>query len=319
MKNSAVFWGSALVALAPTLALAAPPRISLAFEKNMGQARADVAFLARADSGALFLTERSAVLTQGHASVTLSPQGNIAHWQATAPQPGVVSYLLGNQPLKTTRRFGRVHTSGVFPGVELVYYTTQNALEFDAKIAPHANPNRVQFHLSGAQKATLQPDGDLRLQSGGETITLAHPESYQRDAKGRRVAVASRYTLAKSGAGWTLGFALGKYDPSRTLVIDPKVVYSFRFGGLSTESVALTNHGQTKLAGTDAAGNFYITGSLGGTSIGFSFPQVSSIYPNPRLAFIAKFNPTGQLVYSTYIGGTSNGNDGFGNFTFLGK
>ena len=299
MKNSAVFWGGALVALAPTLALAAPPRIPLAFEKNIGQARADVAFLARTDSGALFLTEHSTVLTQGTAAITLTPQGKVAHWQADAPQPGVVSYVLGKQPLKTTRRFGRVHAAGVFPGVELVYYTAQNALEFDARLAPHADPSRVKFRLSGASQATIAHNGNVTLTAGRESITLARPESYQTDAQGRRKTVASRYTLVRSGDGWTLGFSLGKYDPSRTLVIDPKVVYSFRFGGQSSESVALTNHGQVKLAGTDSTGNLYLTGAVSGTS----FPQVNPIYSGDRSAFITKFSPTGQLVYSTYIGG----------------
>jgi hypothetical protein len=56
----------------------------------------------------------------------------------------------------------------------------------------------------------------------------------------------------------------------------------------------------------DAAGNAYVTGVTGSTN----FPTTSGAFATqsvgPQEAFIAKFGPTGQVLYSTYLGGGSD-------------
>ncbi len=90
---------------------------------------------------------------------------------------------------------------------------------------------------------------------------------------------------------------MAAYDHTRSLVIDPVLIYSSYLGGNGTEvGNAIT---------VDDAGNAYITGDTT-SSI---FPTVSpldSTLGGTEDAFIVKINPTGSaIVYSTYLGGSS--------------
>ena len=94
-----------------------------------------------------------------------------------------------------------------------------------------------------------------------------------------------------------VGFQLGAYDRSRTLIIDPVLAYSTYLGGSGAESCsAITGFpsrpGCPAIA-VDAASNAYVAGSTTSTN----FPQTAGEY-QPELAtgatanvFIAKFNP----------------------------
>ncbi len=129
---------------------------------------------------------------------------------------------------------------------------------------------------------------------------------------GARRAVDARYTLT----GTTVGVALGAYDHSRPLTIDPVLVYGTYLGG----STGYTNNGNTYPNGIavdaagdddahhialDASGNAYVTGWTSSTN----FPVVNaaqSAYGGGQYdAFVTKLNPSGTaLVYSTYLGGS---------------
>jgi Beta-propeller repeat len=78
-------------------------------------------------------------------------------------------------------------------------------------------------------------------------------------------------------------------------VIDPTLVYSTYFGG----SVGDGAHA----IAVDAQGSVYITGDTGSGD----FPTAQAAQPLPggqRDAFVAKLDPSGSLVYSTYLGGS---------------
>ena len=92
-----------------------------------------------------------------------------------------------------------------------------------------------------------------------------------------------------------MGFAVGAYDPGRPLIIDPTIVYSTFLGG-SIFDIAWS-------MAVDAAGNAYIAGYTASSN----FPTVSPYQPAPGGqgdAFVAKFDPDGTPLYSTYLGGS---------------
>ena len=97
------------------------------------------------------------------------------------------------------------------------------------------------------------------------------------------------------GARTRSAIEIGDYDPTRPLVIDPVLVYSSYLGGSS---------GDTGFAvAVDAEGSTYITGNTSSVD----FPTLNSLQPlAQRDIFVAKLDPTGsQLVYSTYLGGST--------------
>ncbi len=92
-----------------------------------------------------------------------------------------------------------------------------------------------------------------------------------------------------------MGFELGPYDSSQSLIIDPVVSYSTYLGGSSTGAV-------TGLA-VDSAGDLYATG----WTAALNFPIAGAVQATNQGgvdAFVVKLNAAGTaLIYATYIGG----------------
>jgi hypothetical protein len=134
---------------------------------------------------------------------------------------------------------------------------------------------------------------------------------------GQRRPVAASYAVD----GETVRFAIGDYDRSRALVIDPILSYFSYLGGTGADYIGNANPGSvgsagpepTQAAGIDSSGNLYVGGSTTSTD----FPVVSPVLPkttktntSETWAFVSKFSPDGsKLLYSTYIGGSTGGND----------
>jgi len=85
-------------------------------------------------------------------------------------------------------------------------------------------------------------------------------------------------------------------DSSKTLVIDPVLVYSTYLGGTGTDQpVGLT---------VDASGNVYVAGYT--DSADFPLAAIGSLAGNTDHVFVAKIDATGSnLIYADYIGGNN--------------
>src|SRR4029450_11335585 len=102
----------------------------------------------------------------------------------------------------------------------------------------------------------------------------------------------------------TVGFDVGRYDHSETLVIDPILSYSTFLGGNGVDDA--------RSIATDSTGSVYITGST--TSTNFpgvgaiqSFPCNLDTFVDTSDAFVMKLNASGTaLLYSTYLGGADD-------------
>ncbi len=145
----------------------------------------------------------------------------------------------------------------------------------------------------------IDSNGNLKISASNGEISFHKPVVYQMK-DGKREPVSGKFQLlAKSD----LGFALGNYDHSRELVIDPTLAYSTYLGGSTGDSA--------NGIAVDATGHAYVTGS----TYSSDFPTIASSYEatdpalgnaNPtNVAFITKFHHDGSgLIYSTFLGGT---------------
>jgi hypothetical protein len=210
--------------------------------------------------------------------------------------PGKVNYLVGRDPrawLRDIPTYGRVRYTGVYPGIDTVWYGKQGRLEYDLDLQPGADPNQIAVRFEGAKKLSLEANGDLRVEMAGGSLSLKLPEVYQEGIAGRK-RIASGYELR---AGNEVGFHLAPYDKAQPLVIDPTLVYATYFGSGGPTVTAMT---------VDGSGNIYIGGFTSGNFI----PAVSAVQPGllgQQNAFVAKFDPTGTTVlYSTYLGGSQS-------------
>ena len=285
---------------------AAYGKLPLSFEINQGQTNGQVKFLSRGSGYNLFLTSTEAVLslhqpgTDDKASsalrinlVAANPHAKI---EGLDQLPGKSNYFIGKNPRNwhtAVSTFERVYYHEIYKGIDLVYYGNQRQLENDFVVSPGADASTIALAFGGAKKIAIDKDGNLLLQIGGGQVQLQRPVIYQL-VDGIRQDVSGTYVLKSSG---DVGFDVAAYDHSRSLVIDPVLVYSSYLGGNGTEV--------GNAIYVDDAGSAYITGDTT-SSI---FPTVNPIDPTlggTTDAFIVKINPSGSaIVYSTYLGGSS--------------
>jgi uncharacterized protein (TIGR03437 family) len=215
------------------------------------------------------------------------------------PQPGRNNYFRGKDPSQWRTglpRYARVQYSDLYPGIDIVYYGNGRKLEYDLIVSPQADPARIRIEFDHAGSARIASGGDFVFNASRGEVRLRKPVIYQ-NLSGVRREVPGRYVLKGRNI---LGFQIGAYDRSRSLVIDPVLTYATYLGGASDETALAV--------ATDAAGNSYAAGYT--TSV--NFPASSGAYEasppgGATDIFVAKYSPGGQLVYATYLGG--NGED----------
>ncbi len=287
--------------------LAAYDQIPMSFEVNQGQTDAQVQYLAHGAGYTLFLTPEEAVLSLQSATAGAAQQspGAALRMQLVgadaAPQlvgqdqiPSTSNYITGNNPsqwVTDVPNFARVQEPGVYPGVNLVYYGNQQQLEYDFTVAPGTDPGVIRLAFSGAESMALDAQGDLVLHTAAGDVVEHAPVLYQEIA-GARQAVSGHYVLEQDGQ---VGFAVGTYDPSQPLVIDPTLVYSTYLGGDGND--------QGNAIAVDQDGNVYISGSTTSDNFPTTAGSISGTLGSQNV-FVSKLNAAGTaLVYSTYLGG----------------
>jgi uncharacterized repeat protein (TIGR01451 family) len=286
----------------------------LSFEANQGQSDGRVKFLSRGRGYQLFLTNDEAVLKlqrrgsgQSVIRMKLAGANLAAHVNATEELAAKSNYFIGKDPTRWhtgVPQYSRVRYHNLYPGIDLVFYGNQGQLEYDFEIAPGADPNAVELHFDGPDQIALDANGDLVMRTDTGVVRLHAPRIYQ-EIDSRRRDVAGHFVLASNRH---VRFSLGEYDRSRALVIDPQLTYSTYLGGAGDENCttitinASNTVDNCQKVAVDSAFNFYLMGST--TSTDFPpQPGVHGALSGTRNIFVSKFNQSGGLVSSTYLGG----------------
>jgi hypothetical protein len=294
-------------------------KLPLTFEANRGQTDPRVKFLAHGPGYSVFLTSGQMVLAlrpsatlsaaKSSSAVSVSQKTGSAVIQLNLVganpnpavagenlQPGKVNYFIGKDPKKWQTNvpiYKQVHYTSIYPGIDLIYYGNQARVEHDFIVAPGADPRQIQMEIQGADRLSLAANGDLILHKGNDEVRLQAPIVYQ-EFHGMQVPVTGQYKVQNATR---VSFALGPYDKTMPLVIDPVLVYSTFLGGLADD-------GGVGIA-VDSAGCAYVAGTTDSTN----FPVASEAGPPPsgENAFVAKLDVSGSsLVYADYIGGSSD-------------
>jgi len=283
-----------------------PVKLPLIFEENRGQAGPDVRFLARGEGYTIAVGPSGNRLVLGRAALGFRFAGSnsAAPELGQAPLSGRINYLRGKQQawLTDIPTFERIRQTGVYPGIDVVYYGNQSRLEYDIVVSPGASIRKIAIAFDDAARLSIDDEGNLHVKSGAAELIQKKPVIYQ-SVGGSARRISGRYKLLRTNV---VGFEVGRYDRSKPLIIDPILTYSTYLGG---------SNGDENARGivTDAAGYIYVTGSTTSTN----FPVTSGAFQtnagtvDPSLgysdAFVTKINPAGTaLVYSTYIGGSGD-------------
>ena len=319
---------------------AAYSKLPMSFEENQGQTAREVRYAARGGGYELFLTSQEAVMAlRSPEKLDFSPRHRSAylrairdmrragqtkpltairlHFEGANPEPQIsgadrlptrVNYFTGSDPKNwhtDIPAYSRVKYSGVYPGVDLVFYGNQGHLEYDFVVAPGADPSAIQLKIDGAKKMRVNARGDLVLSVPGGEVALQKPLIYQQ-SNGKQREIAGNFVLADNHC---VTFSVPKYDRKAPLILDPILNYSTYLGGSGIE-----NQSQPTGIAVDNAGDAFVAGQTfsvdfpAGTNAGL----VANPNPNLGASYVAELNPTGtQLLYSSYlIGSTTTPSDG---------
>jgi hypothetical protein len=303
----------------PQSAAANYGKLATTFEGNVGQTDPQVKFLSRGSGYVVYLTAGGMVFsahsqlvakTGAQANAKATPnqtqtgaviQLNLVNANPSPVavgenlQPGKANYFIGRDRSKwhtNVATYGKVHYKDVYPGIDLVYYGNPSQMEYDFEVAAGADPRQIQFDVKGADSVSVDPNGDLVLQTGQGALHVKSPVLYQ-TFNNMKLPVSGGFTLKNSTR---VGFSLTGYDKTKPLVIDPVLLYSTYLGGLADDQatgIAVDSEGSAYVAGWTQSTNFPLA-SQGPTPGGIN-------------AFIAKLDVSGSsLLYADFIGGSSD-------------
>ena len=282
--------------------------LPLAFEINQGQAASQVQFLAHGAGYELSLAGSMMTIALSAARPSLNtpsatgidaasltpPAPDVIQMQfvganpdvqavGVGPLPGTANYLIGTNPAQwhtDIPTYGGVELQDLYPGISLRYYSNAGQLEYDWVVSPGADPGAIGMAFQGTEGVTIDPRGDLVLNTPDGAVAEQAPTIYQ-TIGGVRQSVAGSYMTRPDGS---IGLAVGAYDRSQPLTIDPVLTYSTYLGGNGADAglgIAV-----------NTVGDAYVTG----------YTQLAS---GSLDAYVTKLSPNGSLVlYSTYLGGS---------------
>ena len=201
------------------------------------------------------------------------------------------NFFLGNDTSRWKRDvagYYGVRLNDLYNGIDVVHYIDEGRPRYDLLVAPKADPSVVRITLEGARSVEVGPDGELRIATDMGVLEQRGLRAYQ-VIDGVERDVICRFVARSDGS---VGFSLGSYDRSHSLVIDPLVFSTFLGGTMQESSGAIA---------IDSVGSSII----GGTTLSADFPTSIGAYSTTKNDIVvSKISPDGKrLLYSTYIGG----------------
>ncbi|RIK08628.1 MAG: hypothetical protein DCC49_08820 [Acidobacteria bacterium] len=292
-------------------------RVPVSFEPNAGQFDPQVKFVARHAGPTVFFTQSEAVFVfsksadagapdaraeiesepaeQSVVRMGFSDANTNAEIEASGAQEGVSNYLIGSNPAAwrtNVPNYSRITYQQIYDGIDLTFYENDHGrFEYDFIVAPGADPGRIAVKYEANGQVSIGESGELSIPTTQGVISWAAPVSYQDGS----ALVNSAYVLRAENE---VGFEVGDYDPSQTLVLDPQLDYSTYLGGGGSD--------EGKGIATDSSGRAYVVGYTSSTNFPTAYPfQGSNAGSND--VFVTKFNAAGSSpVFSTYLGGSAN-------------
>ncbi|MCU0468595.1 MAG: gliding motility-associated C-terminal domain-containing protein [Arcicella sp.] len=214
------------------------------------------------------------------------------------------NYFMGNDPknwVNNVSSFSEITLKNLYDGIDLRLYTTENSLKYEFIVAPRTSTEQIKMRYEGADEILLE-NGNLRVKTSLSEIIEMKPYTFSEtitNAGSRQgfSEVKSNFRINKN----TVSFSFPEgYDHSKTLTIDPKLIFS-TFSGSTAD-----NWGHT--ATYDSQGNLY----AGGSSLSNSgtFPATVGVFQLRNSGFwdvaILKFSADGsKLLYATHLGGVN--------------
>ena len=243
---------------------------------------------------------------------------NIPNYRKVAVQnvyPGIDLVYHGEQ---RQLEYDFVVAPGADPAtIRLAIGTGNSGLEIgNSKLENRQSAPNSESRTPNPGSLRIDANGDLVVQLDGGEVRLHKPVVYQEQlavdsqqstVENNRQSVDARYVLRPvnpksktENPKFEVAFALGPYDRTRPLIIDPVLSYSTYLGGSDIDvanSIAVGADGTAFIAGETDSVDFPVEHALQ--------PQTGGPFDFPDDTFVAKLSADGStLIYSTYLGGS---------------
>ncbi len=204
-------------------------------------------------------------------------------------------YFIGDNPSQwqsEVATFEGIFYHDLYDGVDLeVTVDDAGSLKYAFYLDAGVDPSVIRVACEGISKLEIDDERNLLIHTPQGILHDSRPVSWQHHTDGSRDDISVEFNQLDFN---TWGFICeDDLDPTRDLVIDPKLMMMAYFGGSKRErgrSVTLGPDGSIYLIGRTESRDF---DGVNNSFIGGSFD-----------AYVLKVNPQGALDWVTYLGGT---------------
>ena len=317
----------AMTASNPSATIQNMNQMHLAFTKNMGQWDERVMFRANAGGATMWFTKEG-VSYQFTRRVDRSGSVNVsglvnparpydptdrfpqerdsieqlvltAKFVGANPSPEVsaegqmeykCNYFIGNDPSKwhtDVPNYEAITLNDIYPGIDLKYSGDGNGqAAYEFIVAPGADVAQIKVAYDGAEETSIDVDVRMVVRTKwGEMIG-----AIRSPANGVMTGTGSFSQLSEE----TTGFETSGSNRQALGTQSVGLVYSTYLGGVYND--------QGYDIAVDGSGNAYVTGWTTSSNFPTTPGAYDPTYNGGSDAFVAKFSPSGSLIYSTYLG-----------------
>jgi len=201
--------------------------LTIPFIANEGQFDQAIKFQTPFLGGEVAVTEQGEIV-YSFRHLTLTERvvgGAIPSLAGEGKTPTKVNYFVGNDATKWRRNiasYESVAFGEVYPGIDLKLTAHGGNMEKIFTVTPGAHAQDIQLAVDGAKALRVDAGGRLEVDTNEGPVRFTKPVAYQ-DVDGERQNIQVAYAVFDD----RYGFALGDYDRSRPVVIDPLLSSTF--------------------------------------------------------------------------------------------
>ncbi len=279
------------------------------FEENLGQLDKDVKFYTRSNKFVVYLYDEGIVFVcnKSETKDRISYfKFNFINTEENVEVVGINQlraksnyiYESVDDNYKDISNYSKVMYKNIYKGIDLIFYESNGDIKYDFIVKPGANPNDINIEVEESDEMRLDNNGNLIVSLDNEVLLSEKPYIYQMDGKLSK-EIKGNYQLLNEK---NIRFKIEDYNEELPLIIDPIITYSTYFGGNSADEI-----GDIAI---DDENNIYVVGLTSSAD----FPIVNGYKSELTLEgyyeiFVSKFDASGQLIYSTYVGQSWINND----------
>jgi hypothetical protein len=222
---------------------------------------------------------------------------NVVASKGYNPVPYKINYFIGNDQSKwaVADVYDNVKVSNVYNGIDTKLDIQDGSLRYDIHVAPGADPSVIKFRLVGHDNLTISPD---KISYTTHFGTVEHNSLYAYQViEGKQVQVDCKFNQNENGS---IGFAVGNYNPSVELIIDP-IVYGTYIGPNGNYNADIRS------IAVDNSNIIYATGRVNRDNQMPTFSGYQTALNANYDVYVIKVDPSqsgsSSLLYGSYLGG----------------